>query len=467
VTEEVVVVGAGPTGLMLASELALAGVRPVVVEKLSAPTGLSKALGIGGRTVDLLEHRGLYDRFVAAMPVAPSRAAFIHFGGVPLDLHRLPGSPPRFLDLLQARVESLLDGRASELGVEIRRGIEVTALEARDDSVRLTAGGRAIDARFVVGCDGGRSVVRKLAGIDFPGLEPTHLLRLGDVKLPQVFLSERGGGWTNGRAPFVPLGDGYVRVITRELYPAAFDRAAPMTLDELCASAKRVFGFDLPASEPRWLSRFSDASRQAAVYRKGRLLLAGDAAHVHLPAGGPGINLGINDAVNLGWKLAAEVRGDAPEGLLDSYQTERHPAGAAVLRMTRAQSAMLENLAVRELVAGLLDEPAVLRRIVDMLQGNDLRYEMHLGAPHPLVGIFARAQPATVPSTARVRGALVVRAANDRLAHHALPYAGAVDVAIVPGAEPMLLRPDGFVAWAGDPAGLERALARWFPRRAA
>jgi 2-polyprenyl-6-methoxyphenol hydroxylase-like FAD-dependent oxidoreductase len=465
---DVVVVGAGPTGLMLAAELRLCGATVRVIEKLPSPTGLSKALGIAGRTIDILEHRGLLDRFAAAQPPAPPRAAFFHFGGVPLDPRRLTGTPPRFLNLLQAHVEALLEERARELSVEIARGQELTALTQGAYHVRLTVSGAALDARFVVGCDGARSAVRKLCAIEFPGAPPRHLMRLGDVRLPADFVAEHGGGWVRGRPPFVPLGDGYVRLITSEPIPEGFDRDTPMTLDELRESARRVFGMDLPMHDPRWLSRFTDASRQAEHYRRGRVLLAGDAAHVVLPAGGPGINLGVNDAVNLGWKLAAEVRGTAPNGLLDSYHAERHPAGAAALRNTRAQGAMVqqtaEGTALRELFASLLEEPIVLRRIVDLQQGNDVRHDMHIGSRHPLVGTFTRAIPEAVASTSRARALLLVGANDAELALRAKPYSGAVDVVRTDSRDAMLVRPDGFVAWAGDAELLDNALATWFPR---
>jgi 2-polyprenyl-6-methoxyphenol hydroxylase-like FAD-dependent oxidoreductase len=230
----------------------------------------------------------------------------------------------------------------------------------------------------VVGCDGGHSSVRELAGIEFPGTPPARLLRLGDVKIA-------GGGenplvWQGGRPPFPPLGDGYFRVITSEPYPAGFDRETPMTLTELHESVRRTTGKDVPMTEARWLSRFTDASRQADQYRKGRVLLAGDAAHIQLPAGGPGLSTGLSDAANLGWKLAAQVRGWASAGLLDSYHSERHPAGARVLMHTRAQgvlqSAGEHSSALRTLLSELMQDDRTLRRIVDLVHGKDVRYAM-------------------------------------------------------------------------------------------
>src|SRR5262245_2669105 len=395
--EDVVIVGAGPTGLMLACELRLAGTRARVLEQLPKPTGLSKALALTGRAVDLLDCRGLLERFQAHQPVETmSIAALFHFGGIPIDRQRLKGNPPKFLFVLQAVTERLLAERADELGVEVCRGHEVIGLEQDGERVQLNIRsadqkGR-LDARFVVGCDGGRSVVREMAGIGFPGTSPTRLLRLGDVKFGE--LRDDSARWQAGRPPFPPLDNGYFRVITVEPYPAGFDRDVPMTLDELRDSVRRTTGRDVPMTEARWLSRFTDASRQADAYRKGRVLLAGDAAHIQLPAGGPGLSTGLNDAANLGWKLSGQIQGWAPPGLLDSYHAERHPVGARVLMHTRAQSALfapaVHTPALRELFGELMQDDQTLRHIVDLLQGNDVRYPMSEDHDaHPLVGGWA------------------------------------------------------------------------------
>src|SRR5262249_7326837 len=265
-------------------------------EQLPKPTGLSKALALAGRAVDLLDHRGLLERFQAHQPVETmSIAGLFHFCGIPIDLQRLKGNPPKVLFVLQAGPERLLAERADELGVEVCRGHQVVGLEQDGERVQLNIrtaddGGR-LDARFVVGCDGGRSVVREMAGIGFPGTNPTRLLRLGDVKFGE--LQNDAVRWQAGRPPFPPLDDGDFRVITVEAYPEDFERDAPMTLDELRDSVRRTMGRDVPMTEARWLSRFTDASRQADAYRKGRVLLAGDAAHIQLPAGGPGLSTGL------------------------------------------------------------------------------------------------------------------------------------------------------------------------------
>lgn len=481
---DVVVVGAGPTGLMLACELRLAGTRVLVLERLPKPTGLSKALGLGGRAVDVLDHRGLLQRFRDHEPPnATSFAHLFHFGGLPIDVRRLDGEPPKFVFVLQAVVERLLAERASELGVEVRRDHDVVGLredtECVELSVRTARSTETLQARFVVGCDGGRSSVRDLAGIPFPGLRPTRLLRLGDVKFGDP--SQRPLTWNGGRPPFPEIDGGYFRVITSEPYPPDFDRDAPMAIDELRESVRRTTGAEIPMVEARWLSRFTDASRQAEHYRRGRVLLAGDAAHIQLPAGGPGLSTGLSDAVNLGWKLAATLQGWAPADLLDTYHAERHAAAARMLMHTRAQGALLggsgeHTPALRELFGELMQDPRTLRRLVDLLQGNDLRYTTSDDADvHPVVGMWApdltlltahgEQRLADLMHSARgmlldfAGGSLCDQASNwsDRVR---LVRAASVSP---PPAEGLLIRPDGYVGWAGDANGaLQRSLRRWF-----
>jgi 2-polyprenyl-6-methoxyphenol hydroxylase-like FAD-dependent oxidoreductase len=478
--EEVIIVGGGPTGLMLACELRLAGVRPIVIEQLAAPTGLSKALGLGGRAVDLLDHRGLLQRFEHCQPPTMSIAGFFHFGGIPIDVTRLEGRPPQFLFVLQATTERLLEERAHELGVDLRRSHEVVNLEQNADAVHLTVhtpeGTSTLHAQFVVGCDGGRSSVRELGGIAFPGTAPTRLLRLGDVKIPALM---ENTSWHGGRPPFPPLDGGYFRVITVEPYPDNFDRSAPMTLEELRDSVRRTTGKEVPMSDARWLSRFTDSSRQAEQYRKGRILLAGDAAHIQLPAGGPGLSTGLSDAVNLGWKLAAEIRRWAPLGLLDSYHGERHPVGARMLMHTRAQGVILSPgehaAALRQVVTELMLDQQTLRRLVDLLQGNDVRYNVGDDDAHELAGKWA---PDLTLSTEngrvriadlmhKARGLLIDFGDSEGLRAHMRNWSDRIDVVTAQCAaapsEGLLIRPDGYVAWAGVPgAGLQRSLQRWF-----
>jgi len=459
-----------------------------VLERLPKPTGLSKALALGGRAVDLLEHRGLLERFETHQPQhAVSISGLFHFGGIPIDVQRLNGSPPRFLFVPQAVTERLLAERADELGVEVCRSHELVGLDLDSERVQLNVrtpdGERRIDARFVVGCDGGRSVVREMAGIGFPGTNPTRLLRLGDVKFGE--LRDDSVRWETGRPPFPPLDNGYFRVITVEAYPEGFSRDVPMTLDELRDSVRRTTGRDVPMSEARWLSRFTDASRQADAYRKGRVLLAGDAAHIQLPAGGPGLSTGLNDAANLGWKLAAEIKGWAPPGLLDSYHAERHPAGARVLMHTRAQGALLapgvHTQALRELFGELMQDDQTLRRIVDLLQGNDVHYSMTEDAAHPLTGrwapeltVVARGVRLRLPQLMhRVRGVLLDSCDSHALRCQTAGWSDRIDLitAECPSGAPadaLLIRPDGYVAWAGTAgAGLDQSLRRWFGAPAA
>ena len=482
---EVVIAGAGPTGLMLACELHLAGVRPVVLERLAEPTGLSKALTLLGRSVDILDCRGLLSRFADRAAAAIPPAA--HFGLIPLDLDKAGDIGLRGLWIQQAATEQILNDYARELGVQIRRGHQLTALRQDADgvSVQVTGphGDHELRARYVVGCDGGASVVRHQAGIDFPGLAPAFLLRLGDVTLEAGLTPADLPGV---RVRLVPLGSGYYRVITTEPYPPGLDRDAPMTLDELRASIRRVNGRDLPIGGARWVSRFTDASRQAAQYRAGRVLLAGDAAHIHLPAGGPGLNTGLLDAVNLGWKLAAEVNGWAPPGLLDSYHTERHAEGERVLLHTRAQGALIGSgadgrlAALREILGQLLSYQQPLRHLLSLMYALDTRYDTGAAGPHPLAGRWAPNLPLTTPKGVAATVAGLLRPARgillDLTAAGTFAAAGhgwddRVDIltAQSPGspAAALLIRPDGYVAWAAahdapQAGGLRRALTTWF-----
>jgi 2-polyprenyl-6-methoxyphenol hydroxylase-like FAD-dependent oxidoreductase len=495
---DVVIAGGGPAGLMLASELRLGGAGTVVLERLPTPTGLSKALGLLGRAVQTLDYRGLLERLGAGLVPVGAYSRFAHLGGIPLDVSRLvesapPGHFPPPVPARQAQVEQVLEERARELGAEIRRAHELVGLSQDKETVTAEVAGPdgsyRLRARYLVGCDGARSLVRKQAGIGFPGTAPTQVLRLGDVTLsgperdrvPVGILRTATGLFSAG-----PLGEGVVRVVVSEWSqpPEHVDRDVPPTIEELRAAVRRVADVDLAMRQPRWLSRFTDAARQADRYRAGRVLLAGDAAHIQLPAGGPGMSTALQDVVNLGWKLAAQVQGWAPPGLLDTYHAERHPAGERMLSFVRAQGVLLSPgehvTALRELVGELLTHDQALRYVVDRLLGLDIRYDLGADrAPaHPLEGGWAPDLPlhadggdtrlATLMHGARP--VLLDLTADGRLRAAAAGWTDRVQTAVARSDEPLdgiLVRPDGYVAWAAAPGDhntgrLRHALQKWF-----
>ncbi len=495
---DVVIAGGGPAGLMLASELRLGGAGTVVLERLPAPTGLSKALGLLGRAVQTLDYRGLLERFGAGFVPVAAYSRFAHLGGIPLDVSGLidaapPGHFPPPLPAQQAQVEQVLEERARELGADVRRGHDLVGLSQDQETVTIEVRGPEgtyrLGARYLVGCDGAHSLVRKQAGIGFPGTAPTQVLWLGDVtitrperdRVPLGILRTPTGGFTA-----VPLGGDMVRIVVSEWSqpPGHVDRDVPPTIEELRAAARRVAGIDLAMSQPRWLSRFTDAARQADRYRAGRVLVAGDAAHIQLPAGGPGMSTALQDVVNLGWKLAAEVAGWAPPGLLDTYHAERHPVGERMLSFTRAQGVLLSPgehvTALRELMSELLTHQQTLRYVVDRLLGLDIRYDLDVdGAPaHPLVGGWApdlplRANGGDTRLATLMHGArpvLLDLTADGRLRAAAAGWTDRVQTAVARSDEPLdgiLVRPDGYVAWAAAPGDhntdrLRQALQKWF-----
>ena len=485
----VAIAGAGPAGLMLAGELALAGVDMVIVERRpSQDLAGSRAGGLHARTIEVLDQRGIADRFLAEGQVAQVAA----FAGVPLDISDFPTRHPYGLGLWQNHIERILAGWVDELSVPIVRGREVTGL-AQDETgvdIELDEGG-SLRAEYLVGCDGGRSLVRKAAGIEFPGWDPTTSALLAEVELVEEptwgIHTDDVGIHSFGRVEYeirdgeiVYADSGPVRVMVTEDHVG---NVAEPTLRDLSEALIAIWGTDYGVHSPTWITRFTDMTRQAAAYRNGRVLLAGDAAHVHSPVGGQGLNIGVQDAVNLGWKLAQVVKDLSPDGLLDTYHAERHPVAARVLRNTMAQVALRRpddriealNSVVSELLG--MDEPR--RRFAGMMSGLDVHYD--LGEGHPLLG---RRMPdlGVVTADGPVRvftllhearpvllnlGALDATRWADRVRVVDAAYDGEWELPVlgtVPAPTAVLVRPDGHVAWVGDEtdSGLPEALSAWF-----
>lgn len=478
---DAVIAGGGPTGLMLAAELTLAGVDVVVVERrTSQDLDARRAGGLHSRTLEVLDQRGVVERFVSEGQLHPATG----FAYVPMDITDFPTRHNGLLALWQREFERILAGWVlDELGVPILRGREVVGFAQDADGVDVElSDGSALRSGYLVGCDGGRSVVRKTAGIEFPGLDPSCSFLIAEVEAteqPVLGIRPEGGGI--GPAPSA---DGVSRfgIVLKE---QEIEAGEP-TMDQLRSELAVRFGTDFGVHSPTSMSRFTDMSRQAATYRQGRVLLAGDAAHVHPPQGGQGLNIGVQDAVNLGWKLAQVVRGTSPDSLLDTYHAERHPVGARVLHNTQAQVALATNderhPALREIMADLLgmDEPR--RRIAAMMTGLDVHYD--LGEGHPLLG---RRMPdldlQTADGAARVyellhearpvllnlgaAGGFDISPWSDRVRSIDAIYDGAWQLPVigeVPAPAAVLIRPDGHVAWVGeltDPE-LSHALTTWF-----
>ncbi|WP_433654065.1 FAD-dependent monooxygenase [Nocardia sp. CA-128927] len=470
---EVIVIGAGPTGLMLANELTLAGVPVVVLEKRLTPSAQSRASGLQPRTAEVLDLRGMLDPLLdRSLP----RGEFGgHFAGLPVELDCRPWQTrhPYPVAIPQTRLEAFLEQRLLDQGVPVLRGVEVTAIE--QDSAGVTAGD--IRGSYLVACDGGHSTVRKLLGVPFPGTAGTMSSVVADLTLASRsdtvpttsehfsrHLETANGFFTT----LHPLEDDLYRFIFGKLAEVRPDRETPITTMEVNEALQAVYGSETQLGELREASRFSNATRQVEHYREGRVIFAGDAAHIHLPIGGQGVNLGIQDAVNLGWKLAATVRGWAPEGLLDSYHDERHPVAARVLRTTRAQgvimnSAQNANLAaVRDMFTDLLRLPDANYFVSGMMSGLDTQYA-GVGPRMIDLDLTTTDGPTRVSRLMHSgRGLLLslddtprsIDRWSDRVDHVA---AKADDSPTV------LIRPDGYIAWsATDEQPLETALTRWF-----
>jgi 2-polyprenyl-6-methoxyphenol hydroxylase-like FAD-dependent oxidoreductase len=495
---DVVIAGAGPNGLMLACELALAGVRPVVLDQLPGPSAEPKANGLVGQVVRMLDMRGLYQAFTGDdQPPQPSYGWI--FAAMVLDFADVPDNPMYALRMPQPRLVRLLEKRARDLGVDLRWGHGVIDIAPGAESVALTVSSPEreyeITAGYAVGADGGRSLVRKTLGIDFPGTTSPMVSRLAHVHIPDEFrrpnssIEIPGFGllpfghnrFDRGGVIYAEFEPGRSMLGTLEFGPPVAE--VPMSLTELRESARRVLGVDVPFEEPKGpgphaLRRINGQNtRIAERYRDGRVLLLGDAAHVHSALGGPGLNLGLQDTINLGWKLAAQINGTAPAGLLDTYQSERHPVGQRVMMHSLAQIALMapgaEVAALRTLLSELFTSPDAQKHMAALLAGSDVRYEV--GNDHPLSGRLV--PDLTLDDGRRVAellhdGRPVLLDLDGGVADAARDWADRVDtvgarMADRPAAA-LLIRPDGYVAWAAETfdtaaeAAMRAALQRWF-----
>jgi len=487
---EVVIAGGGPTGLTLAGELALAGVDVAVVERRdSQQLPGSRAGGLHSRTIEVFDQRGIADRFLAEGQTAQVGA----FGATKFDISDFPTRHPYGLGLWQNHIERILAGWVEELPVRFYRGRELTGFRQDDDGVDVETSDGPIRAQYLVGCDGGRSLVRRTAGIDFPGWDPTISSLIAEVEMteePELGIRHDAVGMhALGRVEYeihdgeiIWKDSGPIRVMVTEQHVG---RGEP-TLRDISEGLVAVYGTDFGVHSPTWISRFTDMTRQAAAYREGRVLLAGDAAHVHSPDGGQGLNVGVQDAVNLGWKLAQVVDGVSPDGLLDTYHAERHPVAARVLRNTMASVALRRPddriKALGDVVSELLSYEEPRRHFAAMMSGLDVHYD--LGEGHPLLGrrmpdldlvtadgplrvyaLLHRARPVLLKLGEP--GGLDIAPWADRVQLVDAEYAGTWELPAlgeVGAPSAVLVRSDGYVGWVGEGSdlGLRDALATWF-----
>ena len=471
---DVIIAGCGPTGAMLAAELRLHDVRVIVLEKDTEPVSFVRIVGLHVRSIELMAMRGLLERILER---GRQRPAGGFFAGIDKPAPEgLDSAHAYLLGIPQPVIVQLLEDHAIALGAQVRHGCAVADFAQDDDGVTVElAGGEQLRSRYLVGCDGGRSTVRKLLGVGFPGEPARTETLMGEMEagVPQEEIAAKMTeiSKTDRRFGLGPAGVGVYRVVV----PAAgvSDRAEPPTLEDFKQQLRAIAGTDFGVHSPRWLSRFGDATRLAERYRVGRVLLAGDAAHIHPPAGGQGLNLGVQDAFNLGWKLAAQIRGWAPDTLLDTYQAERHPVAEDVLDNTRAQMELWSTepgpRAVRRLLTELMDFDEVNRHLIEKITAIGIRYDFGAGPDllgrrlrdidvkqGRLYGLLHRGRGLLLDRTER----LTVGGWSDRVDYLGDPTA----VLDVPG---VLLRPDGHVAWVGDDQrDLDGHLSRWFGKPA-
>lgn len=481
---DVIIVGAGPVGLMLAGELRLGGANVIVLERGTVRGRESRGVGFTARATEIFHQRGLLARFEST---ETSRLG--HFGGIPMDYGLLEGSHFGVRGIPQYKIEEMLEGWALELGASLHRGHDVTGLWETSDGVVVVAEGpngrNEYSAAYLVGCDGGRSTVRQLGGFSFPGSDATREMYLADVvgcRIRPRLIGERVAG---GMVMAGPLEEGIDRIIVCENGTTPSGRREP-SFAGVADAWQRLTGESIHGGRALWVSSFTDATRQVTEYRRGRILLAGDAAHIHLPAGGQGLSVGVQDAANLGWKLAATIGGWAPAGLLDSYHGERHPVGARVLRNTRAQGILnlsgTEIEPLRTVMTELIAIPSVARHLSGMVSGLDIRYDVGV-SQHPLAGARMPDRELELADGGRTRVADLLHQARGILISRPDPALAAgtvtgwsdrVDIVTVKSfpegpedagaaTESVLIRPDGYVAWAAPGDGrLAEAIGRWF-----